>query len=231
MTQPIVIMGAMPQELEAYHAHFNGRDGVQIVETGVGKVNCAAATARAIERYHPCAMIFTGVAGALEASLQQGDVTVVIGAVDVDVDATAFDERLQRGQLPFTKNRIHMSNRRLVERAFSYEFGVLTPAYAATSDTFRSARNKKNFAWQRDTLREPVPYNAPCFPNICDMETSAFLQTANNAGVPALAIRAISDTFDGDARDEFEVFLQRAVTHYVGIAEHIINDIHKLSKK
>lgn len=221
----VVIMGAMPQEIAAYREQFRDQGNVHIVESKIGKVNCAAATARAIELYKPRAILFTGVGGALEATLRQGDVTLVVGAIDVDVDATAFDRNLLRGQLPFERNRVHFSDRRLIERAFSYPEGGLKRAYAATSDTFRNEQDKQLFVRQQDVWGELLPYNAPCYPNVCDMETSAFLQTANNAYVPALAIRAISDTLDGDAMEEFGIFMNKAVEHYVPLVRYIVDGI------
>ncbi|HEX9094322.1 MAG TPA: 5'-methylthioadenosine/S-adenosylhomocysteine nucleosidase, partial [Coriobacteriia bacterium] len=49
---------------------------VVVVATGVGKVNAAMTTTLVIERFAPAAVVFTGVAGALDPDLQPGDVVV-----------------------------------------------------------------------------------------------------------------------------------------------------------
>jgi adenosylhomocysteine nucleosidase len=49
---------------------------VLVAATGVGKVNAAMTTALVIERFSPAAVIFSGVAGALDPELQPGDVVI-----------------------------------------------------------------------------------------------------------------------------------------------------------
>lgn len=62
-------------------------------------------------------------------------------------------------------------------------------------------------------------------PDICDMESSAFLQVAALHGVPALVIRCVSDSFEGNSADDFSRFIEESIDHYVPVVDHIITKI------
>lgn len=222
--QPIVIMGAMSQEVEAYKTHFARSNHIRVVQCGIGKVACAAATGRAIAQYHPRGLIFSGVAGALEESLALGDICVGVGAVDVDVDAVGFDSTLKPGQLPFTQSRVYRSNDSMLTRALGFQAAVKT-AYIATGATFMTKRDKALFNRCGNMWEEDLPYMGRTKPTLCDMESSAFLEVAQEANIPALVVRAVSDTLHGEALEEFERFMNEAVRHYVPLVDYVIAGI------
>jgi adenosylhomocysteine nucleosidase len=99
---PLLIQGAMEMEtdrlilqlhdvqadtLGPWHFWQGTIDGFPVVisKTKMGAANAAAATAVAIERYHPVAIINQGTSGGHDASLQIGD--IVIGTSSVNVGA------------------------------------------------------------------------------------------------------------------------------------------------
>lgn len=49
---------------------------VVLAEAGIGMTNAAMTTQRMIDEYHPTAVIMTGIAGAIDSSVQIGDITV-----------------------------------------------------------------------------------------------------------------------------------------------------------
>nr|MCU0326967.1 5'-methylthioadenosine/S-adenosylhomocysteine nucleosidase [Spirosomataceae bacterium] len=121
--QRIAILGAMPEEVQLLESQlqnpktknilgFNFKTGklmgkkVVIAETGIGKVNAATVTTLLIKEFSPQSIIFTGIAGAVNPNLNQGD--VVIGSKLAYHDyGRLTDEGLQTNPTrnPFTKQR------------------------------------------------------------------------------------------------------------------------------
>ena len=114
----IGIIGAVLEEAEAirnemknisektiYGIHFyegeiNGQK-VVFVQSGIGKVNAAITATLLIEKFNVKEVIFSGVAGSLDARLKIGDVVIGRDIVQQDVDATSFGYKM--GQIPQMK--------------------------------------------------------------------------------------------------------------------------------
>src|SRR3974390_3082029 len=89
--RPVLVQGAMPAEVDALAGRLDGVametvDGwtfwrgslggcpVVVSKTGKGSANTAAATAIAIERYHPVAILNEGTAGGHDPQLHVYDI-------------------------------------------------------------------------------------------------------------------------------------------------------------
>lgn len=223
----VAILGAMPQEIAAYRSRLRIPVGIDLfVEaTGVGKVAAAAAVQRIICSYKPDAIIFTGVAGGLDEKLKVGDVGVGVAAIDADLDVRAWDPTYTRGEQPFTHNRVYTSHQDLV-RVLAKNQGLFL-AYIATGSSFLDATGKKKFNAQvRPDLSACLEGSAEYqLPNLYEMEGSAILQVANQNGVPAVAIRAVSDTLNGDAAADFNAFIENAVDNYVELINQLLSEL------
>lgn len=80
-----------------YEGSLEGND-VVIVQSGIGKVAAALATAFLIEKFSPDYVVNTGSAGGFEQSLKVGDIVVSTEVRYHDVDLTVFGYEI--GQLP-----------------------------------------------------------------------------------------------------------------------------------
>ncbi len=222
----IVLLGALPQEIDAYHHRLeDGRwhgHHVIVLPTGVGKVAAAAATRQALDRHRPDALFFTGVAGALERHLVLGDVGVAHGAIDADFDIRAWMPGAARGELPFGGGRIFPCDDRLVQAALAAPVPGLFEAYLATGSAFLDRQGKATFCREVLTDLAGVVGGRQRTPDLIDMETSAVLQVAAADGIPTLALRAVSDTCDGDAVADFDAFLTVAIRHYEQVVDHVL---------
>ena len=195
---------------------LDGRRAVVAV-TGVGKVNAALTTALVIQRFSPAAVIFTGVAGALDPELQPGD--VVIGEKLVQHDLVNHTEqgtvlRSVRSPRDGAANPIVLeaspSLLALARQAATRVEKELTPAGAgsrasrlrfgtiATGDSFVGSREKKA------ALREQLGADA------VEMEGAAVAQVCHELGVPFLVVRGLSDRAGTGARDEARRHLEAA---------------------
>ena len=115
----IVILTAMPQEVEVYKEYFDSdsikeentglldvtRGTIQgystiLVKTGMCKTNAAIASQHLIDHYDPLAVIMSGTAGGLQPYLEKSDVVVAESAAhhDIFVPIPAYQGR--RGEIP-----------------------------------------------------------------------------------------------------------------------------------
>ena len=180
---------------------------VVIVATGVGKVNAAMTTTLVIEGYAPAAVVFTGIAGALDPDLQPGD--VVVGESLVQHDLVNYAETgtvLRTVRSPST--RVHGPLRLEADPALLADARDAAPGLEllaapdatraprvrfgtiATGDSFVSAAAKKA------QLRDDTGAHA------VEMEGAAVAQVCRELGVPFLVVRGMSDRAAGDARVE-----------------------------
>ena len=225
----IVILGAMLQEILAYNLQIKSVKwtGIKIyVEaTGVSKTAAAATTQKVIDKYQPDAIIFTGVAGALDPELEIGDLGIVTKAIDADLDVRCWDQSYKIGEVPFTRERIYQSDDYLIELVRNIgSKKKLFNFYAATGSAFLDSSGKKKFV--DETLEDLADFKGEfsVLPNVYEMECSAILQIAKSNNVPALALRVISDTFNGDCPTDFNSFISTAVDHYVGLVGEVLKN-------
>lgn len=223
---PIALLGALDAEVQPVLAALTDREAVNILgiacvagklagrpavvaATGVGKVNAALTTALIVERFSPAAVIFTGVAGALDPGLQPGD--VVIGETHVQHDLVNHTEqgavlRSVRNPRTGAPNPIRLeASASLLALARQAAPGVpLERAEAGagaraprvswgtivTGDSFVGSRAKKA------ALRDDFGAVA------VEMEGAAVAQVCHQLGVPFLVVRGLSDRAGSDARTE-----------------------------
>jgi len=179
---------------------------VLVAQCRVGKVNAAHATSVMLTNFDVKSIINVGVAGAVGAELNIGDVVVGTALVQHDVAATDFGYAL--GQVPGTEGPFFGACEDLVKTAekagsevlASPDFGggsrKLHVGRIATGDQFISSADKKAVIWNE--------FGALC----AEMEGAAMAQVCNLMNVPFVAIRAISDKADGTAHEDFPAFVQ-----------------------
>lgn len=172
---------------------------VLLAQCGIGKVNAAALT-QLLLLEGVSAVIFTGVAGAVDARLEVGDIVVSTDALQHDLDVTALgydlgrvpgeslswpaDPRLRRAALEAATELSEVRNV-LEGRVVSGDQFIASPTRVAE-------------------LRER--FGAAC----AEMEGAAVAQLCAKAGVPFVIVRSISDTADHGAEVDFRAFTRLA---------------------
>lgn len=208
------IIGAMDKEVDALRGEMQGCEEKQIGFTrytvgtlwgvkvclarcGIGKVHAALCAQGMILDVGVDALLNIGVAGALRPSLGIGDVVIAQSAVQHDMDTTPIGDPLGLISGP---NIVHMScdkSLSVLLRRAAEEAGLRSEEGAiATGDQFIVGTEKKRFL--ADTFGAAA----------CDMEGGAIAQCCYEMNVPYAAVRAISDTRDGDGREYMEKALQ-----------------------
>jgi adenosylhomocysteine nucleosidase len=235
--RPIGVVGAMPEEVRAVLAALSERGAV--VQSGgreyftgrlwgqpavvalsrIGKVAAAATMAELILRFGVRAVLFSGVAGAIDPALRIGDIVVARRLWQHDMDASPIFPALEIPLLgrahfdacPEHSARVEEAARQFVQHDLFQAvppdelaaFGI-TPERpprvvvgdVASGDRFVSSPR------QRELLRTRVP-GVQCV----EMEGAAAAQVCFEYGVPIAVVRVISDAADESAAADFTRFI------------------------
>jgi adenosylhomocysteine nucleosidase len=181
-----------------------GETDVVLFVTGAGMVNAASRVQHAIDHFQLTALIFSGVAGALDPDLAPGTVIVPDAWANHQYMTITDDGRqaLPVDLPPMARTAVPETDLFPVDPALLLAArrldGVTTGGAGVSGDAFVAS------APMRDELREL--YGAA----IVDMESAAAAQVALLNGVPFVAVRAVSDSADNGAQADIEANVDRA---------------------
>lgn len=199
------------------HGNLWGIDTV-LATSRVGKVAAATTATHLIESGQVNAVIYLGVAGAIDHRLSQGDIVIGERLVQYDIDSrplapqytipllnvsefesdqrlTAIGSQAAEDYLK-TKGQIHSSLD--FERSNKVHIGLI-----GTGDRFISGST------DRDALRTAIPSLLAV-----DMEGAAVAQVCYEHKIPFVVIRTISDSCDEDAAIDCMQFLREVAPTY-----------------
>jgi adenosylhomocysteine nucleosidase len=171
-----------------------GKKTVAIARSGMGPINAAAATAIAIERFHPGAIIDQGTAGAQNPDLQIWD--IVLGTRTTDYSAFTSQHADAGGGIHPTRwkpmaHRIQgkeypafVGDVKLIAMAKTVAYARAHVSEGTLGSAFEINREIDWIAWLHKTYGTDTE----------DMESAYIAGVAQGMGVPFLAIRIISDS-------------------------------------
>lgn len=204
-----------------------GIDAVCVLSR-IGKVAAAMTATMLVEKFGVTHILFTGVAGSGDASVQVGDIVIAESLVQHDMDASPL---FPRYQVPLTGIAHFPSDARLsdqlaaaaldfVARDFvdaigmdiRRDFGLGKPTVhrglIASGDQFVSSR----------VHIERLSNSHPGLLAV-EMEGAAVAQVCFELGIPFAVIRTISDNANEDAATDFMRFVKSVAAQY---AFHIV---------
>jgi adenosylhomocysteine nucleosidase len=201
------------------HAGYNFYQGqidnsdVVIVQSGIGKVAAALATAILIDKFQPNYVVNTGSAGGFDPSLKVGDIVVSSEVRYHDVDVTAFGYEI--GQLP-ANPAAFIPHPTLVNAAqvgikelnnINAILGLIT-----TGDTFM-------------TKEDDIAKARANFPTMAavEMEGAAIAHTCNQFKVPFVIVRSLSDIAGIESPTSFDEYLETASVNSSQLVINILN--------
>ncbi|WP_209122123.1 5'-methylthioadenosine/adenosylhomocysteine nucleosidase [Alkalihalobacillus sp. BA299] len=213
----IGIIGAMNEEIElmkeemeiekktkiakiTFYSGTMENHKIVLCKSGVGKVNAALTTQILIDHFHIEKIIFTGVAGALEPSLNIGDIVISTSAIQHDIDASPLG--FKRGEIPMFE---HTSD-------FPADSSLIELAKKVSKQLdIQVVKGKVLSGDQFIASQELVHELHETFSGACvEMEGSAVAQAAMLNEIPYVIIRSISDKANGEAKMSFNEFVQVA---------------------
>ena len=182
-----------------YQGQIDNND-VVIVQSGIGKVAAALATAILLDRFKPDYIVNTGSAGGFDASLKVGDIVVSSEVRYHDVDLTAFGYEI--GQLP-ENPAAYIPHETLVTAAKTginalKDIKAIT-GLITTGDTFMT----------KDDDITKARKNFPTMAAV-EMEGAAIAQTCHQFSVPFVIIRSLSDIAGKESPTSFDEYLETA---------------------
>ena len=193
-----------------------GKTDVVCTVCGVGKVYAAAAAEAMILKYAPDLVVNTGVGGTLTDKLTIGDVAVASAVCQHDFDCTAIGEPLGCVNVPGADGPFIPADEKTVERiaAIARETGINTVVGPiASGDQFICDAGRK--------AEIVSTFSAVA----CEMEGASIghVCTANN--VPFCVVRAISDSADGDAPEDFPAFVKKSAQVSANIVTELAREL------
>ena len=229
MTAPIALIGALDEEIKAYLdqlAHtkttqwnsltfYEGSlfgQSVVLVKCGVGKVFASLVTQKLIDAFQPKAIVFTGVAGALNPSYEVGDIVVAHDCIQHDLNTTALG--IPRGQVPYTDFRFFETDTKLKTLALSAETEhTLHSGRIVTGDQFLTQKELHDYHYLTTELAGDA----------VEMEGAAVGFVCAVNAIPFLLIRTISDKADDEAGQSYTEFLPVVAHNSVAVIKHLFN--------
>ena len=179
-----------------------------VVRSGVGKVNAARTTQILIDKFDIEYVLNLGSAGALNETLNIGDIVIGKQLVQHDFDVTAFGR--ERGYIPET-GKLFLSCEKLIEKCKNIKVNdiKITVGTIASGDTFCTDIKMK------DKIRED--FNCDCV----EMEGAAVAQVCYLNKIPFIVIRSISDIPNGKNEIDFNEYLELASKNCAELVKHI----------
>ncbi|HTI08407.1 MAG TPA: 5'-methylthioadenosine/adenosylhomocysteine nucleosidase [Puia sp.] len=237
----IGIMGAMPEEINGvvellterravtrgmrtYHlGRLNGISTV-VVFSRWGKVAAATTVMNLILEFNISELLFTGVAGAMEADLKVGDIVIAKRLIQHDMDARPLMPQFEIPLLGMTyfespesritpalaavqelleKRHLHQ----VISEAELDHFGIMHPKVVvgeiASGDHFFSHSDDKR------RLQRLLP-DVLCV----EMEGASVAQVCHEYDIPFTIVRTISDEADDHSGMDFQAFVREIASKY-----------------
>lgn len=194
--------------IEFYCGKLSGKD-VVMAACGIGKVAAAVCAQTMILKFGPSLVINTGVAGTLTPELGLGDIAISESTVQHDMDTSAIGDPvgLISGiniiKLPSAERAVKLLAES-VEKSCGSKHLIGT---IASGDQFICERARKDFIVEN--------FGAVA----CDMECAAISQVCYLNGVDFGAVRAISDSADGESHMDYAKFLETAAKNAATVVE------------
>ena len=188
---------------------LNGKHLV-LMESGIGKVNAAIGAVELINRYHPDALINTGVAGGIDACLDVMDVVAGKRVAYHDVDCGPESELGQVQGLPLyyeADAKLYEAAMQIKPEATRIHGGLICSGDQFITDKAQLQTIKNRFA---DGLA-------------VDMESGALAQVCYIYKVPFLSFRIISDTPGADKHfDQYQNFWETMADRSFGVTKALL---------
>ncbi|RAV04548.1 5'-methylthioadenosine/adenosylhomocysteine nucleosidase [Paenibacillus sp. YN15] len=228
----IGIIGAMDEEVRLLAGKLEEREEIQaagirfmkgkiagrrvvLCKSGVGKVNAAVTAQLLVTVCGAEAVLFTGVAGALDPELEVGDLVVSLDCLQHDMDASALG--FPRGVIPFQEQSVFTADPELVRLA------------AASGQELLPGRVRTGRVLSGDRFiadKEEVAALRRDFGGVCaEMEGAAVAQVCGMNDIPFVIIRSMSDKADGSAPVSFAEFTALVAQCSCRLVEHMLGKL------
>jgi adenosylhomocysteine nucleosidase len=194
----------------------------------IGKVAAAMTATTLVEKFGVTHILFTGVAGSADKTVNVGDVVVAESLVQHDMDASPLFPRFEvplTGQAHFLPD--HPLSLRLAGAAHDFleqDFGKVIKAADQAEFRLGQPRVHRGLLASGDQFvssRAALDQVGQALPGLLavEMEGAAVAQVCYEMGIPFAVMRTISDNANEDAATDFMRFVKSVAAQY---AFHIV---------
>jgi adenosylhomocysteine nucleosidase len=194
----------------------------------IGKVAAAVTTTTLVEKFGVTHILFTGVAGAGDKTVNVGDIVVAESLVQHDMDASPLFPRFEVPLIGLTHFRAdHQLSTRLLEAAHAFldaDFAEAIDPGEKTVFNLTQPRIHRGLIASGDQFvndREHINGLNAALPGLVavEMEGAAVAQVCYELNLPCAVIRTISDNANENAATDFLRFVKSVAAIY---AFHIV---------
>jgi len=203
---------------EYYIGKFENKE-VVLVFSRWGKVASSSTVTTLINIFDVKEVIFTGVAGSIDESINIGDVVIAEGLIQHDFDASPF---LEENTLPFINKKSIPSDKNISEKLFKscekYFKSGIDKTLANEFNLHEVKAVMGNIASGDQFIKSDKRRSE--IKNITDniyaveMEGAAIAQVCFEYNVPFAVIRTISDSANSSAPVDFSKFVNEVASEY-----------------
>ena len=194
---------------------LDGRS-VVVARSGVGKVNAAMAASLVIDHFHPTALIFSGTAGAVDPSLEPGDVVIGTRVAQHDIGRVTGDGFVRRPTRDTVSGQAN-------PMFFDAPDALLAAARRAAA-TLTLPAVRRGAGQTPPHVREGVIVTGDVFvadalkrddlrvfgATAVEMEGAAMVQVCRQFATPCLVVRGITDSANATAQVNYQEYLKPA---------------------
>ena len=230
-------MKVFSEEIIGMRTYYSGmlfNQDVVLAFSRWGKVAAASTVTTLIQKYNVDLVLFTGVAGALNSSLNVGDIVIADNLTQYDMDVSGLPG-FNKFEIPLLGKgffSVDPALAKLAKKSAQYylenemkqeinteiinEFGLKNPQVIvggiASGDQFvTDGRKIRNM------------FTADDYPQCVEMEGAAVAQVCYEHGVKYVVFRVISDKADEHANIDFKKFIEHTASHFTkGIIKQIM---------
>ncbi len=192
-----------------FHSGTLGGKSITLVECGIGKVNAAFATTVLCDHFKCSSLIFSGIAGGIDPSLQVGDVVIADRLVQVDYGRFQDSDIIpfKGGAFPFgdPEGEIGYVMSDSVRKKLSPLLNEKLPEWEDRMPSIRFGTILTGDVFLNDSQRREKYFMAHHAQAI-EMEGAAVAQIAEKYGADAIIIRALSDLAGDESHLDFMSF-------------------------
>lgn len=180
---------------------------IYMLKSGAGEILASAGTQYLITKFGADLIVNFGIVGALTEELSKEEVCIIKSVVHYDYDTSAVDN-VTVGRYLDQESEFIEADKNLIAVAKSV-FPNLKEVVCASGDKFIADAQQKGFL--KDTFGA----------EICEMESAGIILTAKRNNVPALFIKAVSDTLFGGA-EEYHIQRDKTADVCFAIVDELI---------
>lgn len=178
-----------------------GKNEIALVRSGIGKVNAAICAQVLIDEFGAEAIINTGAAGAVDRSLDIGDIVISGDLVEHDFDTSGLGDPV--GQIPRMDTFSFKADEKLVKIAVDAGKKVMQGRHVMVG---RIVSGDQFICSEEKIASLGKAFDAAAV----EMEGAAVGHTCYVNGIPFVVIRSISDKADKSAVVDFPAFVHDA---------------------